>query len=351
LELREAALFLLFATSGGFGMQAVVLEQFGSYENGRLVEIEQPLPKTGEILIEVRAAPVNYVDLVVAAGKYQFAPPLPYTPGKGPAGFVAALGPHVTGFAVGERVLGMAETGGYAQFARVSQSDCYHIPDKLSFSQAGAMSLAYDTAWFALRDRARLAKGETVLILGATGAVGKACSQLGRAMGATIIAAVSSPARADAAFEAGASSIVDLSVPDLHENLRRQVFAVTDGKGVDVVIDMLGGDVCDAAMRAVAWRGRFVVVGFATGRIPTLKMNYLMLKNIEASGLQVSDYRKRRPDMMADCYREIFSFYEAGLIDPGGVVEFPLSEFKTAMSMVDKRETIDRVILVPQRVV
>ena len=328
-------------------MRAVVLERFGAYAEGTVAEIARPEPKAGEVLIEVRAAPVNYVDLVVAAGKYQFPPPLPYTPGKGPAGIVAALGPGVTDLAIGDRVLGMAEVGGYAQFVCVPRSDCHRMPHRMSFTQAAAMSLAYDTAWFALRDRARLAPGDWVLVLGATGAVGAASMALARALGARVIGAVSSTARADAARAAGAEAIVDLSVPDLRDGLRRQVFAATGGVGVDIVIDMLGGDMFDAAIRAVAWRGRVVIVGFAAGRIPTLKVNYLMLKNMEVSGLQVSDYRKRRPDMMAECYREIFSLFDEGALAPGGIVELPLAAFARGMGMVERRETTDRVVLLP----
>ena len=328
-------------------MRAVVLERFGAYAEGTLREIARPEPKAGEVLIEVRAAPVNYVDLVVAAGKYQFPPPLPYTPGKGPAGIVAALGPGVTGLALGDRVLGMAEVGGYAQFVCVPRNDCHRMPDRMSFTQAAAMSLAYDTAWFALRDRARLAPGDWVLVLGATGAVGRASMSLARALGGRVIGAVSSPARADAARAAGAEAVVDLSAPDLRDDLRRQVFAATGGAGVDIVVDMLGGDMFDAAIRAVAWRGRVVIVGFAAGRIPTLKVNYLMLKNMEVSGLQVSDYRKRRPDMMAECYREIFSLFDAGALAPDGIVELPLDEFARGMGMVERRDTTDRVVLLP----
>lgn len=329
-------------------MRAVMFDQFGPFENARVAEAPRPVAGPNEVVIEVHAAPVNYVDLVVVAGKYQFSPPLPFTPGKGPAGLVVEVGEGVEQIKPGDRVLAMAESGGYAEFAKAAAQDCYRIPDKLSFSQAGALSLAYDTAYFALTDRGRLRKGETLLVLGSTGAVGRACMQLGKAMGARVIAAISSPSRAEAAYAGGADSVVDLAAEDLRESLRAQVFALTDGQGADVVIDMLGGDIFDAAIRAVAWRGRVVIVGFAAGRIPTVKVNYLMLKNMEVSGLQISDYRKRRPDMLQDCYRDVFSLYERGLIDPGGVVEMPLSRFAEAMRLVEQRATLDRVILTPR---
>jgi NADPH2:quinone reductase len=329
-------------------MRAVVFDQFGPFENARVGDVARPTAGANEVVIEVHAAPVNYVDLVVVAGKYQFSPPLPFTPGKGPAGVVVEVGGGVTDVKAGDRVLAMAEVGGYAEYAKAAAKDCYRIPDKLSFSQAGALSLAYDTAYFALTDRGRLQKGETLLVLGSTGAVGRACMQLGKAMGAKVIAAISSPSRAEAAYAGGADGVVNLGMEDLRENLRKEVAALTDGRGADVVIDMLGGDIFDAAIRAVAWRGRVVIVGFAAGRIPTLKVNYLMLKNMEVSGLQISDYRKRRPDMLRDCYRDVFSMYERGLIDPGAVVEMPLSRFAEAMRMVEQRTTLDRVILTPK---
>ena len=328
-------------------MRAVIVKEFGSYEGAEILDAPKPMPRTGEVLVEVRAAPVNFVDLVVIAGQYQFSPPLPFTPGKGPAGIVVAVGEGVDRFISGDRVLAMAETGGYAQYAVAGQSDCHKLPDSLTFPQAAAMSLSYDTAWFALRERARLAPGETVLVVGATGAVGRACVQLGRAMGARVLAAVSSPARFKAALEAGADGVVDLSAQNLRESLRQQVFAQTNGVGVDIVLDMLGGDPFDAALRATAWRGRLVVIGFAAGRIPTIKVNYLMLKNIEVSGLQVSDYRKRRPEQMAECYREIFSLFEQKKIDPGPIVELALEQFRDGLRMIEERKTSGRVILLP----
>jgi NADPH2:quinone reductase len=328
-------------------MQAVLIDKFGSYENGRLAEIPTPTPDHDELVIEVHAAPVNYVDLVVAAGKYQFAPPLPYTPGKGPAGKVVAVGSDVRDFHLGDRVLAMAETGGFAQYAKVSQTNCFHIPNEMSFAEAGAMSLTYDTAWFALRDRAQIEAGDIVLVLGASGGVGRACLQLVNAMGGRAIAAVSQPDRSASVKEAGASAVVDLSGPDLRDGLRDQVYALTGGKGVDIVIDMIGGDAFDAAIRCVAWRGRVVIVGFAAGRIPVLKVNYLMLKNIAVSGLQVSDYRKRRPDMMAQCYRELFALHEKGKLNPGVVTKRPLAEFKDAFRAIETRTATGRIVLLP----
>jgi NADPH2:quinone reductase len=261
---------------------------------------------------------------------------------------VRALGAGVTGIDIGDRVLAMAEYGGYAELVAVDHSQVYRLPDSMSFVDAAAMSLAMDTAWMALRERARIRPGETVLVLGATGAVGGAAVQLARAMGARLVlAGVSSPDKFAAIADNGADGIVNLSVADPLQSIRRQVFAATDGAGVDIVIDPLGGDLFDGAIRALAWRGRMVIVGFAAGRIPTVKVNYLMLKNIEISGLQISDYRRRAPQLMAECYRELFELYTAGRIRAPLTTTSPLSEWRAALQMVGERKAIGRLVLLP----
>ena len=207
----------------------------------------------------------------------------------------------------------------------------------MSFVEAASLSLVYDTAWVALRERARLAPGETVLVLGALGGVGRASVQLARAMGARVLAGISRPEKAALARQAGADAVIDLSREHLRDTLREQVWAATDGRGADVVLDPLGGDVFDAALRALAWCGRLVVIGFAAGRIPTVRTNYLLLKNIEVSGLQVSDYRKRRPGLVAACFAEIFELYGEGRIKPATAEVFPLDQAGEALVAVRDR--------------
>nr|WP_239028363.1 NADPH:quinone oxidoreductase family protein [Pseudonocardia acidicola] len=299
-------------------------------------------------MVEVRAAPVNYVDLVTFRGEYQFKPVLPYVPGKGPSGVVREVGPGVAGLAPGDRVLAMAEYGGYAELTAVDHRQVYRLPDALAFVDAAAMSLGFDTAWMALRDRARIRPGETVLVLGATGAVGLAAVQLARAMGAgLVLAGVSRPERFAPAAAAGADAMIDLSRPDLRESVRTQVLAATDGVGVDIVIDPLGGDPFDGAVRSLAWRGRLVVIGFAAGRIPVLKANYPLLKNIEVSGLQISDYRKRMPELVAECYREVFTFHEQGLVAAPLSTTVPLADWKVAFRAVQAGGATSRQVLLP----
>jgi NADPH2:quinone reductase len=207
------------------------------------------------------------------------------------------------------------------------------------------MSVVYDTSWVALRSRARLQRGETVLVLGAAGGVGHASVQLARAMGARVLAGISRPEREAAARTAGADAIVDLARDNLRESLRDQVYALTDGRGADVVIDPLGGAIFEAALRAVAWCGRLVVIGFAAGGIPTLRTNYLLLKNIEVSGLQITDYRKRRPAELKTAYAEIFGYYELGLVRPAPVVPFPLERAGEALAALRDRRIDGRAVL------
>ncbi|MBN9069275.1 MAG: NADPH:quinone oxidoreductase family protein [Rhizobiales bacterium] len=328
-------------------MKAIVVREFGPIGAARMEEVATPEPDPNEVVVRVAAVAANFVDTLVLQGKYQFLPERPFSPGKLPAGTVHALGRGVTGLKEGDRVLTMAEHGGYAEFVAVAADQCLKIPDALSFDDAASISLAFDTAWVALTDRARLVAGDNVLVLGATGAVGLAAIQLAKARGARVLAAVSSPAKTDIVREAGADEVIDLSLPNLRDSLREQVHAVTSGEGADVILDTLGGDFFDAALRALVWRGRLVVIGFASGRIPEMKANYLLLKNIEVSGIQVSDYRKRRPEMMRACFEEVFDLYKKGKIKPPPATVYPLASYGKALTDLLDRKIVGRAVLHP----
>jgi NADPH2:quinone reductase len=207
------------------------------------------------------------------------------------------------------------------------------------------MALVYDTAYFALKDRGRIAPGESVLVLGATGGVGLAAIQLAKAFGGKVFAAVASKGKEDIVRAAGADAIVDLAVPDLHEGLRQQVFALTGKKGVDIIVDMLGGDMFDAAVRALAWCGRLIVIGFASGRIPSLKMNYVLVKNIEVSGMQISDYRKRKPADMQAAFSDIYAMRAAGKLKPLPTKVYPIEQFDEALADIRDRKVRGRIVL------
>jgi NADPH:quinone reductase len=326
-------------------VRAIIVDKFGAPERLRVGDVAEPVPRADEVLVAVYAAPVNYVDLLVIGGTYQFLPPLPFIPGKGPAGVVAALGRNVTSLRVGDRVLAMAEQGGYAEAVTVRADQCYRLPPSMSFTGAASLSLVYDTAWFALRERARLESGETVLVLGASGGVGQAAIQLAHAMGARVLAGILRPEREGSVLAAGADAVIDLSAADLPNSLGAQFYAVTEGRGVDIILDPLGGSIFEAAVRALAWRGRLVVIGFAAGAIPTIRTNYLLLKNIEISGLQISDYRKRRPAQVAACFAEIFSLYEQGKVKPATATAFPLVRAGEALAALRERRVDARAVL------
>lgn len=328
-------------------MRAVIVKEFGPIASHTIGDLPDPKPREGEVLVSVKATAVNFVDSLVVTGKYQFLPQRPFAPGKLPAGIVAALGEGVSGLNIGDRVLTLAEQGGYAQKIAVDARQCFRLPENMSFGEAASMALVYDTSWFALRERARIKPGDSVLVLGATGGVGFASVQLAKAMGAKVLAGVSNAAKAPAVLAAGADDFVDLSSPNLRDSLREQVFAKNDGNGVDIVIDPIGGDAFDAALRALAWRGRLVVIGFASGRIPEVKANYLLVKNIEVTGLQVSDYRKRMPEMMAECMREIFALYSADKLKPAPFRSVPLDAFATSLQAVVERRAAGRIVLEP----
>lgn len=329
-------------------MRAVVVREFGDIGLAKVEDFNTPSPEENEVLVEIHAVAVNFVDTLVLTGKYQFLPERPFSPGKGPAGVVIATGPGVTRFKTGDRVLAMVEHGGYAQAVSVSEDQCYLLPKSISFDEAASMSLCFDTAWFALFERARMAAGDSVLVLGSTGAVGNAAIQLAKAKGARVVAGITSDNKRAAVLAAGADETVDVTKPDIRESLRQQIYAVNANAGVDVIIDPIGGDIFNAALRCLAWRGRLVVIGFAAGGIPSLKVNYLLLKNIEVSGLQISDYRKRMPDMVRSCFEDVFDLYEQGKVVPMATISYALEDYAKAIADLTSRKQSGRLILNPQ---
>ena len=329
-------------------MKAIVLREFGPLGNARLEDWPPPECRPHEICIKVEAVAANFVDILVMEGRYQFLPDRPFVPGKGPAGVVTAVGSQITRFKPGDRVLAMCEQGGYAELACAAADQCYALPDAMTFPQAASLSLAADTAWMALMERGRLQAGDSVLVTGATGAVGRAAVQIAKAKSATVFAAVSGPAKFAAALEAGADKAIDLSQANLRDTLREQIYAANGGQGADVIVETLGGDIFDAAVRALAWRGRIVVIGFAAGRIATLKTNYLLLKNIEASGLQISDYRKRMPELVQKCFDDVFALFTADKLRPPPTSFYPLRDYARALADLGQRQLSGRAILIPK---
>ena len=330
-------------------MRAILVNEFGALENAALSTTDKPRAGRGELLIEIHATAANFVDILLIGGMHQSKPALPYIPGKGPAGVVSGVGEGVTNFVVGDRVLAMCEPGGgYAEFVAIPVHMCHRIPDKLSFPEAASMALIYDTDWFALLERGRFRPGDCVLVMASTGGVGQAAILLVKALGGVALAAVSDFSKVDMVTDAGADFVIDITHDNLRESVRKQVFKITNGKGVNIVIDALGDKFFEAAIRAVAWCGRYVVIGFAAGSIPSLKVNYLLVRNIEVSGLQIGDYRKRTPERMQDCFDQIFKLYDAGKIGPIPFKTLPLEEVGKALGAIRDRTARGRIVLLQE---
>lgn len=326
-------------------MRALWLRTLDGPDSLHVEDVPDPAPAAGEILVAMRAAAVNFPDLLTTEGKYQVRPDLPFAPGKEGVGIVVAVGPEVTRFRPGDRVMLQVEHGTFAELAVAPEHECYRIPDAMDFETAAAIGIAFQTAHFALVDRAQVQKGETVLVTGASGSVGIAAMQLAKAFGCVVIAGLTTPTKADDARASGADHIIDLSQPDPRDSVRRQILELTGGKGVDVVIDMVGGAVFAGALRSLAFRGRLIVVGFTGGTIPEVKTNYLLLRNIAVIGLDRSKYRDLMPERMRQVQDEIFAMCLDGRIRMPIQARYPLAAFDKAFAILRNRDVRGKVIL------
>ena len=326
-------------------MKALLVHEHGPIESLKLGDAPDPVAKPGEVIVDVRATSINFPDLLVIGGTYQKLPPRPFSPGKDFAGVVSAVGEGVTTCKVGDRVTAQIEYGAYAEKCAVRELNCHVIPDGMSFVDAAAMGLTYLTAHFSLCERARYQPGEVVLVNGAAGGVGVAAVQIAKALGAKVIASVSSEEKAKLAKSNGADFVVRTDVPDIRESFRQQVFDAVGKRGVDIIIDPVGGDVFDASFRTIAWSGRVVIVGFAEGRIPTIKAGILLVKNISLIGLQWSDYRDREPHKVREVQKALFGMYEEGKLKPHVMAAYPMAEHGQALATVRDRKVVGKVVL------
>ena len=329
-------------------MKAIVIREYGSPASVAVDDLPAPQVGDHDVLIEVHAAAVNYPDVLVVQGKYQMLPQRPFAPGKDAAGIVRAVGAHVTHLTPGDRVVAQLEYGAFAELASANASACFRIPDTMPFEDAAAMGLVYQTAYFALMERGGFRPGETVLVTGAAGGVGSAAIQIVKGLGGVALAGIGGTSQTTSARELGADAIIDLAVPDLRESLREQVRNATDNHGADVLLDTLGGDVFDAALRAMAWCGRAVVIGFAAGRIPEIKANYLLVKNISVSGLQWSDYRDRQPEKVLAVQQQLFQLYEQGALRPRIAASLPLARAGEALAQLASGQAVGKYVLTLQ---
>lgn len=322
-------------------MRAVLCKAFGPPESLVLEEIDAPEAGPGQVLVDVHASAVNFPDVLMIEGKYQNRPPFPFSPGGEIAGTVAALGEGVTGLAVGDRVFGGTGVGGFSEQVAVPAAAMRAMPEAMSFAQASGISTTYGTSYYALKQRANLQPGETLLVLGAAGGVGLAAVELGKAMGAKVIAAASSDEKLEVARRAGADELINYSDGELKEKVK----ALTDGHGADVIYDPVGGDLFDQCMRSVAWYGRVLVIGFAAGDIPKVPINLILLKSCQVVGVFFGAWSGRFPAEAADNFREILEFYTAGKIDPLIGAQYPLEEYAKALLDLAERRAIGKVVV------
>jgi NADPH2:quinone reductase len=326
-------------------MRALVVREFGPLESHRIEDVPAPSVKDHEALIEARAIGLNFPDTLMLQGKYQTRPDRPFIPGRDVAGIVMRAGAKVRRIKPGDRVLAQVATGAFAEQVAAPESRCFVMPEGLDFKAGAAMITPYNTAYVAVVLRAKVKPGETVLVTGASGGVGLACVQVARAKGARVLAGVTSKEKGAIALASGAQSLISLSPTDLRESLRQQVFDVTDGKGVDAVFDPVGGDVFDAALRAVAYAGRMVIIGFASGRIPEVKGHYILLKNISVIGAPLDIHFKMEPEVMDAAVADLFAMYEKGEIKPEVMQTFPLDRIHAAMDLLVRRQVKGKLVL------
>lgn len=323
-------------------MKAAVIESFGGPEVLVVREVAVPTPDAGEVVVEVSAAGVNFPDLLVVEGSYQNLPELPFSPGKEIAGIVCEVGPGVERTKPGDRVMAQIEYGGYAERVTVPEAQLVPLTDDIPFTDAAAFGLGYITAHFALVRRARVRPGETVLVTGAGGGVGLAGVQLAKALGATVIAATRDGNRARLAKELGADHIVTPG-PQMRDEVRE----LTGGRGADVVLELVGGDVFAAALRATAWEGRLVVIGFASGDLPVVKAGHVLVKNIAVMGLQVSDYRDREPESVRSALESMLELYREGRLRVHVHRTYPLEAAGEALRALRSGAVLGKVVLIP----
>ena len=322
-------------------MRAVLCKAFGEPETLVLEEIADPAPGEGELRVAVVAAGVNFADLLMVSGKYQEKPAFPFSPGLEVAGTVIDWGKGVKGFRKGDRVMPVAGAGGFAEQVVVKALDVFKLPREMPFETAAGFPVAYGTAYGALTWRARLTAGESLLVLGAAGGVGLTTVEVGKAMGATVIAAANGPERTALAAEHGADHLIDYQ----GENLRQRVREITDNAGVNVVFDPVGGDFFDVALRCLGWEGRLIVIGFASGKIPQAPANILLVKNCGVLGFYWGAYRRREPERFKAAFDALFKWYEAGKLKPHVSLSLPLEQAGEALRTLADRRATGKIVL------
>ncbi len=325
-------------------MRAVLCEAWGAPEVLRLGEVAVRPPGPGEVRVAVHAAGVNFADILMVAGQYQEKPAFPFTPGLEAAGVVEAVGAEVTRVAPGDRVLALPATGAFAEAMLAGEDSVFKIPEAMDFITAAGFAIAYGTAQGALEWRARLRPGELLLIHGAAGGAGLAAVEVGKAMGATVIATARGPEKLAVAGEHGADHLIDTGSEDVRAEVRR-IAGGLGKQGAEVVYDPVGGELFEASLRCVAWGARLVVIGFAGGKVQQIPANILLVKNVSAVGFYWGSYRTRAPELVAAGYAQLFAWYAAGKLRPHVSHRLDLAEAGAALELLKSRKSTGKVVL------
>lgn len=322
-------------------MKAVVCKEYKTPFEVFIEDIADPKAGLGEIVVDVKAAGINFPDSLIVQGKYQVKPTLPFIPGMETAGVVSAIGDGVTHLRKGARVLAHPHVGAFAEKVVVPAHEVFEIPDSMSFNEAAGFVHVYGTSHYALKDRAHLQAGETLLVLGAAGGVGLAAVELGKAMGATVIAAASSAEKLALCKAHGADALIDYSREDLRERIKE----ITKGEGVDVVYDPVGGALAEPSIRSLKRYGRYLVVGFASGEIPKLPLNLLLLKTASAVGVFWGQFVEKEPQRNIDNVNELFAWHAAGKLRPHISAAFPFAQTAAAIRHIAERKALGKVVI------
>jgi NADPH2:quinone reductase len=324
-------------------MRAVVVDRFMTPDSLGVRECDPPPMMEEGIRISVRAAGCNFSDILMLKGEYQVKPPFPFVPGGEVAGVVIEVGTAVRDFSVGDRVLSRCGLGGFAEEVVAPAATTYRIPDAMTFEAGAALPTVYPTSYAALVWRAPVERGETLLVHAAAGGVGLSAVQIGKALGARVIATAGNSEKLEIARAAGADVLIDYRASDFVSRVMEE----TDGRGADVIYDSVGGETTDRSLKCIAWNGRLLVIGFASGEIPEVKLNRILLKNIAIVGLHWSAYPEREPERIDDCFEGLFEMAARREIDPLVSARYPLEEAGVALDALAGRRTVGKIVLAP----
>jgi len=327
-------------------MKAMLCTTYGPPESLKLTEIDSPPVGKGQVRVAIHASGVNFPDTLIIQGKYQFKPEMPFAPGHEVAGDVIEVGEGVTRFKKGDRVIAMTGHGGYADEVVVNEGNLLKMPDNMSYIDGAAFTMTYGTSYYALKQRGELKPGETLLVLGAAGGVGLAAVELGKIMGAKVIAAAGSDEKLELTKKYGAEAVINYTKDKIRDRMKE---LTENGRGADVIYDAVGGDAFDEAIRSINWLGRLLVIGFASGRIPSLPANLALLKSCDVRGVFYGAWRARDPKDSAQNFKEMLDWYAQGKLKPHVSMTFPLEKSADAMNALLSRKATGKIVLLSGR--